>query len=121
MDTPEPTAPATPTNITPFNPRPGFRNPAMVSKREMAQDMLKATVLLKQTEQRRATLERFLMAVLINKGAVVLGNDDLTAATGYHLRRDPLISVLEKFDPSKSVFSAEKNAPEPQTGANDKA
>ncbi len=121
MDTPETPAPATPTNITPFNPRPGFRTPGMVSKREMAQDMLKATVLLKQIEQRRATLERFLLAVLIQKGAVVIGNDDLNAAAGYHLDRTPYIALSDDKDASKSVFSAEKNAPEPQTGANDKA
>ena len=117
MENIEPTAP---TNITPFNPRPGFRNPGMVSKREMAQDMLKATVLLKQTEQRRATLERFLLATLINKGAVVLGNDDLNVAAGYHLDRAPYVSLTDELDPSKSVFSAVPNDPVPQTGANDK-
>ena len=117
MDTPETPAPATPTNITPFNPRPGFRTPSMVSKREMAQDMLKATVLLKQTEQRRATLELFLLATLINKGAVVIGTDDLNAAADYHLDRAPYVSLTDEHDASKRVFSAVPNEPQQPTGA----
>ena len=83
----------------------------------MAQDMLKATVLLKQTEHRRATLERFLLAVLMQKGAVVIGNDNLNAAAGYHLDRAPYIALTDDKDASKSVFSAVPNDPQLHTGA----
>ena len=97
-------APAQNPTILPFNPRPGFRTPGMVSKRKMATDMLRAATLMQQTEQRRATLERFLLAVLHKTGAVALGQVDIDAVANYHLVREPNFT-----DPTKSVFSAAQN------------
>ena len=83
-----------------FNPRNGFRNPGMVSKREMAGDMMKAAAILNQTEVRRATIERFLLAVLNKTGPIDICQEDLNNAAGYMLNRKEAIQFVTPEKPS---------------------
>lgn len=100
----------TPTRI-PFNPQNGFRAQPMPSKSEMAGDMLRATVLLRQTETRRLALERFLLAVLLKSGPISVCLADIDAAAGYHLKQSAMPLEADK---TTGLFSAEKNNPTPQ-------
>ena len=80
-----------------------------VSKREMLKDLRTAMVALAQTESRRRTAERFIMAMLLKHGDMTICEADMKAAAGYMLKRTQQVAgFLTKADPTAFVYSVEK-------------